>query len=164
MKLAVCLVAVCLFVSLRAAAQTQSEAGSLPDSPAPKIRQNEDSSCLSHVETRCGQPQQFTNAFQQPERAPRVANKSFWFVIAGTAATIVMPTIAGIHCRNRNGVEPCTGHYGNFWAIEGTRIGLSAAIFFPMTYALKEDDEGTRHGKWWAPAAALSAVNITFAV
>src|SRR5262249_7917974 len=93
----------------------------------------------------------------------RVANRSFWLVTAGTATTIVMPTLAGVHCRHRNGVEPCTGNYGSFWAIEGVRIGFSTLIF-PMTYALKKDDEGNPHGKWWLPAAAFSAFNIGYAM
>lgn len=40
----------------------------------------------------------------------------------------LLATKGGVDCRRRNGVEPCTQHYGEFHAFEAARGGFSVAM------------------------------------
>jgi len=42
----------------------------------------------------------------------------------------LLATKGGVDCRNRNGVEPCSEHYGAFNAMEGVRGGMALSMSF----------------------------------
>ena len=46
----------------------------------------------------------------------------------------------GIDCRKRNGVEPCTAHYGEFRGTEIANAGLSVAMSAITWGCLREND------------------------
>jgi hypothetical protein len=144
--------------------------GTLPDAPLPKKPEDERSACTAGSVTPCSQqgprPAASQQLYRADDREPRVADMKFWFVAAGSAAASLLATGAGMHCRKRNGVEPCTEHYGSFSAMEGVRFGVSGIGIPFLAYKLKKEDSGweNRHSVWWVFPAIAASINLGFAI
>jgi hypothetical protein len=142
----------------------------LPDAPIPKISSTENPPCALAIANKCLQdsvnpPSSFTPLRIQ-SREPRVADRKFWLSTAASAGASLVSTWAGIHCRHRNGVEPCTAHYGEFAPIEATRFGFSAIVVPLIAYKWKKSDasDGAKHSLWWTIPTAVTGFNIGFAI
>jgi hypothetical protein len=194
MNSAVCLVGILLFSAPRTAAQAESNSGrkiliemesaeisstliepnyresvrNLPDNPKPQEREAGNLPCPAGARTPCASlvrhPDSSIASLKPEARRPRVADKKFWLLTAGSAGSSLLVTFAGIHCRHRNGVEPCTAHYGEFAATEGVKFGFSAIVIPAIAYAWKKNDEGSRHSKWWVFPVGVIAGNIGYAI
>lgn len=138
----------------------------LPDSPEPK--NVAERPCAFGLFKPCTTNPTPANVSSNPIANPtgkhRVADRNFWLVTTGSAGASVLATLGGIHCRHRNGVEPCTEKYGSFAAFEGIRFGFSAIVFPAIGYAWKKEDQGIPHSKWWFIPAAWTAFNVGWAI
>jgi hypothetical protein len=54
----------------------------------------------------------------------------------------------------RNGVEPCTSHYGSFAGTEAARFGVSLTFSGLSMFGRK-----AAYKEWFAPAAGMAAFN-----
>jgi hypothetical protein len=86
-------------------------AQSVPDAPTPKIPTD------AQVQDR---GPAHTNPYEnQPHDLfwdnHRPSDKHFWFINAEAYVSTAAPLLGGLRCRHRNGVEPCTSHYGAFY-------------------------------------------------
>jgi hypothetical protein len=146
----------------------RSLARNLPDMPKAQEVKDAALSCLPDAAARCAnltkRADPLRASLNEGTRRPRVADRSFWLVTAGSAGASLLATAAGIHCRHRNGVEPCTAHYGAFAATEGVRFGFNAIVFPAIAYGWKSDDQSSRHSKWWVMPAAVSVFNVGYAI
>lgn len=144
--------------------------GTLPDAPLPKKPEDERSACTAGSVTPCSQrgprPAASKQFYRANDREPRVADRNFWLWIGASGGASALATAGGIHCRHRNGVEPCTQHYGAFAAFEGVRFGASTLVVGTIAHMWKQDnmDLDARHGKWWVVPAIASALNLGYAI
>src|SRR5713101_1389292 len=142
----------------------------LPEAPVPKISPAKHPPCALALASKCAQNSEAPKSpFSAPliqSREPRVADKKFWLSTAGSAGASLLSTWAGIHCRHRNGVEPCTAHYGGFAAIEASRFGFSAIVVPIIAYEWKKSDasDDAKHSLWWTIPSAVTAFNVGFAI
>ena len=65
-------------------------------------------------------------------------------------------TAAGVDCRHRLGVEPCTGGYGEFKGIEAARWILTGSLIVFGEYERKHEES-----LWFVPALGVTALNVT---
>ncbi len=102
---------------------------------------------------------------QAKPKHERVADKKFWIVAGNTMASSILVVKATEHCRSTVGIEHCMGHYGEFKAIQGVQIGLSAFLT-GMGYLWKRDDQqgGIKHSEWWIFPVGVAVWNGTNAV
>ncbi len=76
-----------------------------------------------------------------------------------TGASSGIATAGTYECRENNGPEPCTGHYGSARGIEISRaIGTAGAIAW--------SEYGRRRGykDWWLPAVAVATFNTSWGI
>jgi len=66
------------------------------------------------------------NPVPKIEREQKVVDKHFWIVTSVALASNAAPLFGGVHCRDVNGVEPCTAHYGAFYQTWAWTAGISA--------------------------------------
>ncbi|SRR6266478_3711361 len=74
-----------------------------------------------------------------------------WGAPVGTS---LLATKGGIDCRRRNGVEPCTAHYGEFRGTEIMRGGFSFSMSAITWGCLKENS--------WKPCYSFAAGTAAF--
>jgi hypothetical protein len=138
----------------------------LPNMPAAQGPRKD--TCANEGRALCGGSARRTDplvaALRREQGRRRIADRNFWLVAAGSAGASLLATAAGIHCRHRNGVEPCTAHYGAFAATEAVRFGFSAIVFPAIGYAWKRSEEGSRHSEWWVLPGAVAAYNVGYAI
>lgn len=81
--------------------------------------------------------------------SPRVADKKFWLVTGGLAASTALHIVAVNHCRHTVGIENCDGKYVPFRAMQGLNIGLAAgmaAIGYGWKKVMMEMKHDTQNG------------------
>lgn len=160
------LLVVLMALSNYAAAQSKSEpgqtlwkqTGTLPDSPLPK-----QATPCSLSNPNCGQTSfrernnlNGVRNISSPHQ--RVADKKFWLVTGGLAASTALHVLAVNHCRHTVGIENCEGGYGPYRAMQGLNIGFSAGMA-AIGYGWKkmDDGDGGQHSKWWTIPVGTAA-------
>jgi hypothetical protein len=84
-----------------------------------------------------------------------VANKTYEYgTYAGPVVMSLLATKGGFDCRHRNGVEPCTAHYGEFRPTEGARFAVSLTFSGLSMYGHKQ-----KFKEWPVPAWGMTAFN-----
>lgn len=134
----------------------------LPDNPVPKIPSDAGQPCPTKLGKPCVVPAGRFYAIdpfpRRQSKGTRVADKKFWAMFGVSVGSSLLATKAGIGCRHRNGVEPCSMGYGAFAAFEVVRMVYSTVVWPPIGYMWKKGDQevGTKHSFWWiAPAIGI---------
>lgn len=93
------------------------------------------------------------------DAAPKWLKRTVEYAVyAAPVVTAALATNAGHVCRQRNGVEPCTAHYGEFGGTEGVRMGVSLTFSGLSMFGHKE-----HYKEWCAPALGMFAFNSYWA-
>jgi hypothetical protein len=75
----------------------------------------------------------------------RVDTKHFWGMVGGMGGSAYAHYKGGAICRQNNGVEPCTAHYGSFGATEISDGVISVGAGTAIYYLCRRD---THNSKW----------------
>jgi hypothetical protein len=171
MRHALVVLAVLMALSSYAAAQSKSEphqtlserTETLPDSPLPKQATQCLLSNLICGETSLREQADLNGVRSVMSPRQRVADKKFWLMTSGLAASTALHVLAVNHCRHTVGIESCEGKYGTFRVMQGLNIALST-VMAGVGYGWKktDDEEGAVHSRWWViPTGTAAFMGVT---
>jgi hypothetical protein len=90
------------------------------------------------------------------------ANRHFWIASAAMAGSSAGPIIGGKICRDNNGVEPCTMHYGAYNTWTGMNTAANTFVWPAIFYMCRKE---TLNGRWcWLIPGGVVGYNVAWGI
>ena len=90
----------------------------------------------------------------KPVTQERPATRAFWIASAVMGASGAAPIIGGNICRDNNGVEPCTQHYGAYHIWSTVTATASATLGPALFYGCRKEYANSRWC-WMIPGLVI---------